>query len=510
MSAEAVRSLVQIHYHNRPGGVTQVMRGYAAAFRRIAGEGSRSIIVCGNHDKQQAPDVVSLVGCDYRRFRTAGGFEKVVVALVNQLVRIITDPALPCPVCVIGHNLCLGKNVALAEAFTRVAQELGGATGNCRFFTVVHDFAEEGRVRLTTAHQRMRNVGVPVDRALYPSVNVRYMALAPRNCRLLKKVGAPVVLLSNPVIDLKTPDLPRAMVVQALQKIALHDGVGFKPDRPILFYPVRVIGRKNVAEAIFVSLLLDANLVIGGAGTAPSDLRLYESIRAYARNFHLPLVLDVGRIGPQLTRATGQVVGPGILFPLLYKIVDCCLTTSVAEGFGYALHEPWVYHCGVIGRAFDGFVPLAGMAMDHLYQRLPMPVSWIDVEELVAHYAARLPGVNRHRITRTLVVENSVDFGRLAPVQQLSIVKRLANDPGHISVISNCRTMLAKQVRSATTASRISRNCCAIASAAGEYAFDRRFAAVLNRHTDNRSTVIDAGLISRYFMSMRRTWLVLD
>jgi hypothetical protein len=38
------RSLIQIHYHNRTGGVREVMRLYASAFREIAGEDSLSIV----------------------------------------------------------------------------------------------------------------------------------------------------------------------------------------------------------------------------------------------------------------------------------------------------------------------------------------------------------------------------------------------------------------------------------------------------------------------------------
>ena len=34
----------------------------------------------------------------------------------------------------------------------------------------------------------------------------------------------------------------------------------------------------------------------------------------------------------------------------LYRIADACISTSVLEGFGYGLREPWLYGRAVLGR----------------------------------------------------------------------------------------------------------------------------------------------------------------
>ncbi len=46
-------------------------------------------------------------------------------------------------------------------------------------------------------------------------------------------------------------------------------------------------------------------------------------------------------------------------FPsILYDVADACISTSIAEGFGYAFFEPWTNNKYIIGRKPLDFSPI--------------------------------------------------------------------------------------------------------------------------------------------------------
>ena len=118
-------SLVQIHYHNRIGGVTTVMAAYARAFAVNVGSGAAKRVVC--HDcgsgvlEEAGCRVTSIADCDYRLFRSRNAFEKVRTRLRCALEGVLADSSLRRPIRFVGHNLNLGKNCALSAAFADIA-----------------------------------------------------------------------------------------------------------------------------------------------------------------------------------------------------------------------------------------------------------------------------------------------------------------------------------------------------------------------------------------------------
>jgi glycosyltransferase involved in cell wall biosynthesis len=519
------RSLVQIHYHNRAGGVARVLDGYAAAFARL-GWGEESLIICRNcrspSGRVRPARIISVDACDYRAFRTERGFDRVARALAVRLRRIITAPELPRPVCVVGHNLSLGKNIALSAAFSRLAREFRDE-GEIRFFSVIHDFAEEGRTALLRDTRHLALAGVATGEALYPSVNVRYVTLNRRNHLLLKKAGAASALLPNP-IDIERLSIEskasRTEVMEALHRLARRDKVGFNPSRPLIFYPVRVIGRKNVVEAIIaVCILLDASLVIGAPGASDADQRLYARLKAACRRFRLPVIFDCERIAPDLTRRAHTQVAADEVFPLLYRTVDCCITTSVAEGFGYALFEPWVCGCAVIGRRPMGFSALRGMCMTHLYNRFDLPAAWIPpVMALGKHARASSSGAGdtdpRNATAKRYTGNGRLDVGKLDLDQQLAVLDRLCAEPETRQALSPVRVMLQKQLNAwregKTQQQAITLNQRIVSAQLAGEAFGRHFGRCFRKETADAVGAIDSGSIAAYFDFPLRSRPLLD
>jgi len=180
------RTLIQLHYHNRPGGVTRVIGAYAQAFSRILGvDRARNLLLC--HDSRDRsllpPDmrVVNIPGCEYRDFRARKEFLDARDRLTARLRRALDPRAALRPVCVVAHNLTLGKNCALSSAFANLARAYRDDPG-VRFFSVVHDFAEEGRADRMRQVRRLARPGVPMAGDLYAAgAKVRFVSVNQRN-----------------------------------------------------------------------------------------------------------------------------------------------------------------------------------------------------------------------------------------------------------------------------------------------------------------------------------------
>ena len=141
-------SLVQIHYHNRTGGVTRVMESYADEFGKIYGPKSVNMIICHSqrNDKSTAAEIVNIKQCDYHKFRSIDAFCRTRDAIVHQIEKVFGEKISNFPVFIICHNLNLGKNPALSSAISLISRKL--PFEKYRIFLVVHDMAEDGRVKI--------------------------------------------------------------------------------------------------------------------------------------------------------------------------------------------------------------------------------------------------------------------------------------------------------------------------------------------------------------------------
>lgn len=442
-------SFIQIHYHARPGGVTSVMAHYSLAFRELCGNADgANLVACAAADAAGsvgAARMIDVKECGYRTFGSRVSFVNARNVLLRRIDRIVTSPRLPRPVYVAGHNLNLGKNCALSSAFAACARRCAAHAYAFRFFNVIHDFAEEGRADIMEQIRAVQQFGIPIWRDLYPAApNLSFITLNSRNYRLLKRAGYSVRLLLNPVIAPKVPGPSyihgRRKTIEALSLLAKKDGTVFKPSAPVVFYPSRVISRKNPVEAVLLShFFFSSNLVLGMAGTNPADRALAAYLKRLCAQHRVAVVFDCGRIGRRL-RPHGA--DP---FPHLYRAADACITTSVLEGFGYALYEPWLYDKAVVGRIPAGAGMPRVINLSGLYARLLIPVEWISLEALKKRYyqLMRICFTGRAKISdyrsfskrfeKLYVKDGGIDFGCLDSASQCDILQRLLASPELVS-----------------------------------------------------------------------------
>ena len=436
------KTLIQIHYHNRPGGVTRVMQEYARTFSSINdGVVSKSIIICHSDRMFDSAEMKSVAGCDYRSFSSRIDYQAVVKSLTSQLKRILFDKNLPGPVCVAGHNLTLGKNCALSAAFAACVKFAQKKHPHHRFFSIVHDFAEEGR--LANLHQinTLESLGIAIRKQFYlQSDNLVYVTPHQRNFQLLKSAGLNARCLYNPVNADQVLSLSadqKKNVFDTLAAKAMRDGNVFDRNKPTLFYPGRIIARKNCLEAILVACIAyRANLVLGPRGTSLADRALYRQLTSLTRKFKLPVVFDVSDHDSFLIK---RLKNTGSVFNCMFAAAHCCITTSVAEGFGYALYEPWLHGTVVLGRCPMDFIPAVKMDCRYLYGSLNVPVQWVDRELLVQQYQLIEHAFNSISPVNDLMKRGVsldqkfadkliLDFGKLDVQNQIAIVSRLITD----------------------------------------------------------------------------------
>ena len=137
-------------------------------------------------------------------------------------------------------------------------------------------------------------------------------------------------------------------------------------------------------EAVIqVCFIRKANLLIGSPGTSRHDIKLFNKIKQLSQRYNLPVVLDVERIRAYLPDTLIKMKN---VLEILYRYSDWCTTTSIAEGFGYALYEPWMYYKKVTGRLPMGISKSEIIDLNHLYEKFFIPVTRVPVKELVNQY----------------------------------------------------------------------------------------------------------------------------
>ena len=327
MNSSRPVSLIQIHYHDRLGGVNKVIGLYAAAFEKISGTSKphANIVVCNTRlkdGKRFSPaKTQSIPLCDYREFFSKFRFLKTKAALTESFENLINNPLIPRPVCVIGHNLTLGKNCALSAAFAQCARNHAALSDDVTFLSIIHDFAEEARIDCIQRIARIRNMGIAIENELYPVLkNVRFCSPSRGNARLLKKAGLNAQWMVNPVEGLKKTGEASARKKKELTKslllLAKKNAACFDESLPMLLYSCRCIARKNILEAILLTTFVcKANLLLGAPGKSHCDRTLFAKTKRLCGRHRLPVVFDCGRVFNDTKAAYG-------FSPSLYEIAD--------------------------------------------------------------------------------------------------------------------------------------------------------------------------------------------
>jgi glycosyltransferase involved in cell wall biosynthesis len=380
--------IVFIHYHLKTGGVTAVLRQQIESMLHT----SDLLLLTGAPPDASFPcETVHIPGLGYdksgpNRFEP----EKVADAIIKA-IRLKWDGG--CDIIHV-HNPTLAKNRNFLKILKTLQKE------KFRLFLQIHDFAEDGRPLAYFSEDD------------YVS-DCHYGVINSRDYNILLKAGLKKEGLHK-IFNIITPLNFKA--------------TGAIPKNYIL-YPVRAIRRKNIGEAILLSLFFtnDETLAITLPPNSPADIKSHERWKAFVDEKHLDIIFEAG-----LTHE----------FPDLVLSANFLITTSITEGFGFSFLEPWTAEKLLWGRRLPQICQdfeKNGLQLDHLYSRLNVPVEWIGKERLFKTWklcVQRAGSMFDLAIDETAIKnafekttdKDIIDFGLLDESFQKTVISKVLSD----------------------------------------------------------------------------------
>jgi hypothetical protein len=442
--------IVFMHYHLKTGGVTTCLKNQVEALKNdcdvcvITGELSQT----GFPAKTiHIPELAYTA--DYHRFFEP---EKVAATVVQAIESHFSGP---CNIVHV-HNPILAKNKNFLKIL-KVLQKKG-----LSLFLQIHDFAEDGRPQSYYTED-------------YPK-DCHYGVVNSRDYRILLKSG-----------------LKKQGLHQIFNTVCLPEDRYPSADSnggPYVVYPIRAIRRKNIGEAILLSLFFrnDETLVITLPPNSPADTESYEDWKAFVSDYQLRVEFDRGINHP---------------YEAMVASARYLLTTSITEGFGFSFLEPWLFDKLVWGRKLPDICTdfeAAGVCFDHMYAALDVPVDWLELDDFyqkwkgTIHNTAKLfdLAIDNDRIQSTfaaLTAGGTIDFGLLDEAFQKQVIGRLLtqNTSAHIDELLSLNPFLAGIGRAANEEDLIENNRKAVAGSYGLAQYRQKLLAIYG-HVD-RTTV---------------------
>lgn len=370
-----------IHYHLKTGGVTTVLRQQVEAIK----DDCEVLVFTGTPPDQPFPaDTITIKGLGYDVFcPNPPAPEDIASSIIKAIVSKFGGQ---CSVLHI-HNPTLAKNKNFLSILKCLQQY------NVRLFLQIHDFAEDGRPLSYYSDE-------------YPS-DCHYGVINSRDFGLLLKAG------------LKTDGLHKIFNIVKDFDLKPSD----RSPQPRVLYPIRAIRRKNIGEAILLSLFFQKgeSLVITLPPNSPVDINSYKGWKSFVEDNTLKVEFDAG-----LEHDFSDLVKTSLFL----------ITTSITEGFGFSFIEPWLANKLVWGRRLPAICvdfEKNGVRLEHMYEQLRVPGSWVGEEEFFSKWQACILKncdffeypMDTGRIQNafsTITDDGTIDFGLLDEAFQKKII----------------------------------------------------------------------------------------
>lgn len=384
-----------VHYHLKPGGVTTVIRRQLSALATL---GVDAAVLSGEAQPGFGGTVSVEPALAYDEPLPGHGPatdepDPAKVAAIVAAIGLEAD-ALGDGAVIHVHNPTIRKNGSMLAALAELA-----ASGR-PLVLHVHDLAEDWRPDVYSRQPYP-------DGALWAAIN-SFDAAA------LRRAGAgSVTFLPNPVPCPARPE------------------VAARPVGPgLLLCPVRGIRRKNLGEAVLLSLFVRPGSRVGITlpPLNPRELPHYDAWREAAARLAAPVSFGMG-----LTYGLDE----------LYAESRAVLTTSVKEGFGMSFLEPASRGRATLGRRLPRVVPdfeQAGLSFPALYESIAVPGGFFDADAFIRRASAvvdagmeaygRPAACSGSDVISSIMEEGGTgpDYGRLDELAQAQVLETLAND----------------------------------------------------------------------------------
>ena len=300
------------------------------------------------------------------------------------------------------HNPTLKKNANLLKILNALKER------GLKLFLQIHDFAEDGRPLSYFAEEEY------IEDCHYGVINSR-------DYNLLLKTG------------LKKEGLHKIFNTITPFHFNAEDAIL----KNYVLYPIRAIRRKNIGEAILLSLFFKKNapLVITLPPNSPADIKSYENWKTFVTENKLNVIFEAG-----LTHEFSDLVLSS----------DFLITTSITEGFGFSFLEPWTAEKYLWGRKLPDICQdfeQSSIRLNHLYTRLDVPMDWVDkdmffytwksgIQKVSAMFGATIDDISINTAYEKATINDVIDFGLLnEPFQQKIISTVLSSSANRKKLI---------------------------------------------------------------------------
>ncbi len=402
-----------VHYHLNLGGVTKVIESAVAS---LTDSNIDVVVLSGEpYTGDKLDNVVVVEGLGYSINDSSNLTSK---ELKKRLIEGVCRGLGGLPDVWHVHNHSLGKNAKLLGAIIELIDE------GHRFLFQIHDFAEDGRsanykILLNEKYQNQKKY----TELLYPvGQQCHYALLNSRDYKFLLDSGMDsnrLHLLHNPVV------IPADSFHQSNKKIELRK---FKR---YFFYPVRGIRRKNLGEILLLSIFAKEGdcFVVSLEPENPVWKPVYDHWVKLANELSLPVIFNA-------------VNDYDYSFSDWINNAYAIVTTSIAEGFGMAFLEPWLFSKPLVGRNITDITvdfEEASIDLSSLYSEIPIPLNFFEknlllntfTKKIGAHFDAynmNITDAELQHATHYFFNEGKVDFGRLDEELQEIVIRKLCSD----------------------------------------------------------------------------------
>jgi hypothetical protein len=394
-----------VHHHLRPGGVTRVITEQASNIQ----DSAEVLLVTGEPPESPISfPTVTVPEIAYDRDRAHFTPPQVISRRILAAVRTVWPGGADL---LHFHNPLLGKNRDLIATLKTLISE------GTKLLLQIHDFAEDGRPGNYCREE-------------YPA-GCHYAVINTRDYGVLIRSG------------LKRNGLH--YVPNAIRSLNVLKNAGVQRD--IVLYPVRAIRRKNIGEAIFLSLFTPDGTRVGITlePTGALDVRSYGDWMSFVRGANLNVLFGLG-IGREYTSVLARA--------------SCVITTSIKEGFGLAYLEPWTAHRMLSGRILKDICEdflRRGLKLDHLYEKISIPVTFFDrkryekkwigcYREKMSLYGRNISEADASRALEPILSEGNVDFGLLSEDLQREVILQVLEKKEHKREILDVNPFLVNNV----------------------------------------------------------------
>lgn len=453
-----------IHYHLKTGGVTTVLKQQLAAIARQAD----TLVMAGDSPEvPPAAAAVTIPELGYTsEYKTGWNPSTVARTIIKTIYAKFNGP---CDVLHI-HNPTLAKNRQFLKIIKILQKE------DVPLLLQIHDFAEDGRPQAYFFED-------------YPA-DCHYGVINRRDYQILLKSG------------LKPDGL------HLIENTVSVPPIGPKPavEDAVALYPIRAIRRKNIGEAVLLSLYMKNQqvLAITLPPNSPVDIKSYRGWKTFVQAQKLNVAFDQG-----LSHE----------FRTLVQSADFLISTSITEGFGFSFLEPWLFGKLLWGRKLADICAdfeRGGIRLNHLYDGLYIPVDWIGLHQFRDKWSAsvlKACGLFKVAIENAVIrqafdavtQDGNIDFGLLDESSQKAVLLRVISSRRDAQRLVTINPFLADPAAVADRDGLIENNRRAILRNYNPTAYGRKLIEVYRKVNATRiRQKIDKAVLVSSFLDLQK------